>query len=99
MPLLTCSCGATCRIPSELKSRVRCGKCAHTFTPKELVKARPEPPPAKPDIKDLSDMFTGNQGEACADCGRPLDEDDYCSNCDEDDLDDADDLDEDDDED
>lgn len=41
---LTCACGAVCRIPSVPRTRVRCGKCKHEFTPRELAKARPEQP-------------------------------------------------------
>lgn len=46
--LIDCACGQTNRIPGASKQRHRCGKCRHTFTPQELVKARIEPPPARP---------------------------------------------------
>lgn len=42
---LKCRCGATCRIPSLPKTRVRCGACKHEFTPQELTRAVPEATP------------------------------------------------------
>ena len=51
--LIDCSCGATNRIPGASAVRHRCGKCKHTFTPQELVKARHEPPPPRPTLEDM----------------------------------------------
>lgn len=48
--ILTCTCGTNNRIPATgLTTRVRCGKCKHVFTPRELVSAVPEAPPERPD--------------------------------------------------
>ena len=45
--LLDCpTCAATNRIPQG--KRTRCGKCARMFTPADLARSRPEPPPAPP---------------------------------------------------
>lgn len=41
---LACICGASNRIPSIPKSRIRCGACKREFTPTDLVKARSETP-------------------------------------------------------
>lgn len=58
MMLLDCTCGATNRIPSLPKTRMRCGKCAHVFTPSELCRARIEPPPERPEALDpLAEMM------------------------------------------
>jgi hypothetical protein len=54
--LIACSCGVTNRVPSLPKSKIRCGKCQHVFTPLELSKCRPEPPPAAvPSSHDIGD--------------------------------------------
>lgn len=54
--LIDCSCGATNRVSGLSRQRVRCGKCQHVFTIQELLKARQEPPPPKPELS-LDDLF------------------------------------------
>ena len=54
--LLTCTCGATNRIPSLPKQRLRCGKCRHIFAPSDLARAKSEPPPERT-VFDLEREF------------------------------------------
>ena len=76
--LIDCTCGQTNRIDPKKKSR--CGKCKRDFTPRELVKARPEPPPQY-DL-DNEDDSEEEDDERCTDCGRKLNEDGECPKCD-----------------
>lgn len=55
--LLDCRCGTKNRIPSLPKTRVRCGKCRHVFTPAELVKAVHETPLPKPTLEGALGMM------------------------------------------
>lgn len=74
MALLNCpGCGTTNRVPSILKQKMRCGKCKRDFTPRELVKARPEPAPARELQLESEDDDTRY---ACRKCGWQGSEDD-----------------------
>lgn len=48
-------------VPGVPMQRTRCGKCKHEFTPRELMKAKPEPKPERPTIEDVFKLKT--QGE------------------------------------
>jgi hypothetical protein len=86
MALLTCKCSATVRVPSLPTSRLRCGSCKHVFTIPELVKARPEPPPAKPEpgafnLERQLDLQGEINSGKCPDCHGALRDDGYCVKC------------------
>lgn len=73
--LISCPCGATNRVPSLPKTKIRCGKCKRTFTPLELAKCRPEDPPtrAAPDLRLHAQHDLDDNGD-CR-CTTPFDDD------------------------
>jgi hypothetical protein len=62
--LINCACGATNRLPRDMtKSKARCGKCKHVFTPQELVKARPERAPRVEDFELENEEDSDDDGD------------------------------------
>lgn len=63
---VTCTCGATNRLPAAANKRIACGRCQHVFTPRELANATPEAPPPPP-APDFS--LEQEDDDVCPDCG------------------------------
>jgi rubredoxin len=70
--LIDCGCGQTNRVPGLSSKRMKCGKCGHVFTPKEMMKARHEPAPPRPTLGDMMMSSDDEPTHACNDdeeCG------------------------------
>lgn len=82
MLLVTCpACSSSNRVNPQKRSR--CGKCKRDFTPTDLAKGRPEPPPARPSMpEDFELEMEDDEPDRCDDCGRKLDDEGLCPKCD-----------------